>query len=428
MTRYLVVLMLILLSAAAFAGEDVAAEYINSFFARDFQKMFELQDEQMRSAMSARTLSELYTNIIRQFGELKELLGSDSTAVDEYTSHTFAISLKSGIYDFVVTVDKQSKVAGFFVRPSTYGMQEPGYADKERFVEQQITVGEQPYLLNGYLTVPVDRESFPLVILVQGSGSHDADVTMGPNKVFRDIAWGLASRGIGVLRYEKRTFRYGEEIIEAGAVATAEMEYIEDLLVIVEQARSIPGVDQIIIAGHSLGGSVAPWVAEETGADKIVLLAASPKRLAEISMQQNIDLAPEYGIPQEQLDQVIALFEMILNHALPEGTPIDPQAGITVDYYYSFDRYLSMPILRETDLPVLIVSAEFDFQIPLRDFREFEEELGDRENVELVLLSGLNHIFMPVDSLIKTVEQYYVPGVVDESLIVTLSDWISATY
>lgn len=428
MTRYLVVLMLILLSGAAFAGEDVAAEYINSFFARDFQKMFELQDEQMRSAMSARTLSELYTNIIRQFGELKELLGSHFTAVDEYTSHTFAIRLKSGIYDFVVTVDKQSKVAGFFVRPSTYGMQEPGYADKERFVEQQITAGEQPYLLNGYLTVPVDRESFPLVILVQGSGSHDADVTMGPNKVFRDIAWGLASRGIGVLRYEKRTFRYGEEIIEAGAVPTAEMEYIEDLLVIVEQARSIPGVSQIIIAGHSLGGSVAPWVTEETGADGIVLLAASPKRLAEISMQQNIDLAPEYDIPQEQLDQVITLFEMILNHALPEGTPIEPQAGITVDYYYSFDRYLSMPILRETDLPVLIVSAEFDFQVPVGDFREFEEELGYRDNVELVLLSGLNHIFMPVDSLMKTVEQYYVPRVVDESLIVTLSDWISATY
>ncbi|HAA86287.1 MAG TPA: dienelactone hydrolase, partial [Kosmotogaceae bacterium] len=225
-------------------------------------------------------------------------------------------------------------------------MQMPDYADESLFIDQEITVGKEPYYLRGFLTVPTDRESFPLVILVQGSGSHDADVTIGPNKIFRDIAWGLASRGIGVLRYEKRTYRYGSQIIEEGVIPIAEVEYIDDLVVIVEQARTIPGVSDIILAGHSLGGSVVPWVAEETEADGIILLAASPKRLAEISLGQNIDLAEEYGVSQEVLDQVIELFNMILDHALPEGMIVDPQFGITTDYYYSFDRYLAMPVLK----------------------------------------------------------------------------------
>jgi DNA-binding LacI/PurR family transcriptional regulator len=33
---------------------------------------------------------------------------------------------------------------------------------------------------------------------VQGSGPHDADETILDNKPFRDLAWGLASRGVAV--------------------------------------------------------------------------------------------------------------------------------------------------------------------------------------------------------------------------------------
>ncbi|HAA86288.1 MAG TPA: dienelactone hydrolase, partial [Kosmotogaceae bacterium] len=61
-------------------------------------------------------------------------------------------------------------------------------------------------------------------------------------------------------------------------------------------------------------------------------------------------------------------------------------------------------------------------------FNEFEEHLCDRDNVSLVLLSGLNHLFMPVDSLMKTTEQYLVPGIVDVSLIETLSEWIKSNF
>ncbi|MGW4591215.1 hypothetical protein ACWEKJ_28175 [Amycolatopsis thermoflava] len=57
----------------------------------------------------------------------------------------------------------------------------------------------------GTLTLPV------------GAGPQDRDETTGPNKPLKDLAWGLASRGLAVVRFDKR----------AGAQTMAE-EYVPD--------------------------------------------------------------------------------------------------------------------------------------------------------------------------------------------------------
>ncbi|MDZ7606573.1 MAG: hypothetical protein U5K79_13515 [Cyclobacteriaceae bacterium] len=59
------------------------------------------------------------------------------------------------------------------------------------------------------MTLPKGKNSFPIVLFVHGSGPNDRDETIGPNKPFRDIAYGLAEKGIASLRYDKRTFVYG---------------------------------------------------------------------------------------------------------------------------------------------------------------------------------------------------------------------------
>ena len=48
----------------------------------------------------------------------------------------------------------------------------------------------------------------PAVVLVHGSGPNDRDESVGGVKPFRDLAWGLASKGVVVLRYDKRTKVY----------------------------------------------------------------------------------------------------------------------------------------------------------------------------------------------------------------------------
>ena len=81
--------------------------------------------------------------------------------------------------------------------------------NKEKMQERDITVGADDFKLPGTLTLPVGKKKAPVVILVHGSGPQDRDETVGPNKPFRDLAWGLAERGIATVRYDKRTKVYG---------------------------------------------------------------------------------------------------------------------------------------------------------------------------------------------------------------------------
>ena len=125
---------------------------------------------------------------------------------------------------------------------------------------------------------------------------------------------------------------------------------------------------------------------------------------------------------EEQKAQTIEFFTQLLNGEIPEETEIAP--GLTAGYYYSLDRYFCMPVLEETELPVLIANAELDFQSPKHYFDIFAEELGESPNVTLELLEGLNHIFIETDGTIKSIEEYNRPGYVSAELIDLIVEWI----
>src|SRR2546421_397489 len=78
--------------------------------------------------------------------------------------------------------------------------------------ETEVTVGKGEWVLPGTLPLPTGDGPFPAVVLVHGSGPHDRDETIGPSRPFRDLAGGLASQGIAVLRYEKRTKEHAAKL------------------------------------------------------------------------------------------------------------------------------------------------------------------------------------------------------------------------
>ena len=161
-----------------------------------------------------------------------------------------------------------------------------------RFTEEPITVGARDWPLPGTLTRPKGVASAPLVILVHGSGPNDRDETIGPNKPFRDLAQGLATRGIAVIRYDKRTLehkqRYSKDKKAADAV-TIEEEVVADALATAAKARNLPGIDprRIFVLGHSEGGALAPLIARRDGhLAGVILLAASNRPPDELIRDQ----------------------------------------------------------------------------------------------------------------------------------------------
>jgi hypothetical protein len=119
-------------------------------------------------------------------------------------------TFEKSVLEMKVVLDKQRLITGlFFVSPAV-DWKSPAYADKEKFGEEKINVVTRSpnrangtvreWQLAGILTMPTGAGPFPGVVLVHGSGPNDADETIGANKPFKDLAWGLASRGVAVLR------------------------------------------------------------------------------------------------------------------------------------------------------------------------------------------------------------------------------------
>src|SRR6185369_13532941 len=127
-----------------------------------------------------------------------------------------------------------------------------------------VVVGEGDWKLPGTLTVPSGAGPFPAVALVHGNGSNDRDETIGGAKVFKDLAEGLASRGIAVLRYEKRTKVFSARMAGMGAT-TVEEETVDDAVAGAAFLRTQKEIDpnRVYVLGHGLGGYVAPRIAED---------------------------------------------------------------------------------------------------------------------------------------------------------------------
>src|SRR5262249_52803909 len=130
---------------------------------------------------------------------------------------------------------------------------------------------------------------FPCVVLVHGSGAHDADETIGPNKPFRDLAWGLAARGVASLRYEKRTYTHPKKLAEHKGPFTVKEEVVDDAVAAVRLALSHKEVNakKVFLLGHSLGGLMAPRVGEqEPRLRGLILLAGCTRPLEDLVLEQ----------------------------------------------------------------------------------------------------------------------------------------------
>src|SRR5690606_13675741 len=115
------------------------------------------------------------------------------------------------------------------------------------------------------------------------------DETIGANKPFRDLAWGLASRGIAVLRYDKRTRAHQAKLAGVMAGFTAKEEAIEDVGHALAFLRQRADIDpqRAFMLGHSLGGMLAPRIARDyPGIAGLAILAGATRPLEDMMLEQ----------------------------------------------------------------------------------------------------------------------------------------------
>jgi hypothetical protein len=207
-------------------------------------------DATMASALPPDKLGAAWAQLVGQAGAFGGIESARMTAEGGhwivYAACRFAATglVVKAVYDV------RNRVAGLFFLPPgsdpTEPWTPPPYAHPERFTERAVSVGTAP-ALPGKLVVPVGTGPFPAVVLIHGSGPSDEDESHGPNRTFKDLAWGLGGQGVAVLRYVKRT-RHAP----AGAVTVKE-EVLDGAREAIALLRSTREIDprRVVVVGHS---------------------------------------------------------------------------------------------------------------------------------------------------------------------------------
>ena len=201
------------LTAPSAPGEVTSAgkQFVELLAKEDYAGAVARFDATMKAASPEPKLREAWQAVQAQAGPFQKQLGATATKVAGYDVVLVTCQFERKRLDTKVVFDAKGQVTGLFFVPTASGP--PPYARTNAFREKEFTVGRGEWRLPGTLTLPTAGGGpWPAVVLVHGSGPEDRDETVGANKPFRDLAWGLATKGIAVLRYEKRTKEYPAQV------------------------------------------------------------------------------------------------------------------------------------------------------------------------------------------------------------------------
>jgi hypothetical protein len=410
-------LLLLFVALCAFAQTPAerTRQALDLLLSRNYEAFYEMFSAEMKKAITLETYSQQADQIMAMGPP--ESIGDPAVQMVRGTPLvSIPIRWRSVSLNFLVSWNPEGKIQGTFFRPGApdgIAWTPPEYAKLGAFTEREVTIGEDRWKLPGTLTLPTGQGPFSVVLLVHGSGPHDRDETIGGTKPFKDLAQGLASRGIAVLRYVKRTKAY--PVPEAAPTMTAET--VEDALRAAYLLRHQPGIDpkRIYVLGHSQGGYLMPRIMQ---GDKrlagAIILAGNVRPLEELVVEQYEYLLSLSGggtaIQRDQLDQL-------------KKDPWIALPNLPPSYRNDLKRYDPAAEAKRVDLPMLVLQGERDYQVTMKDLALWRAALGSRRNVEFRSYPKLNHLFV-VGEGASGPSEYQKPGHVSAEVVDDIATWI----
>lgn len=408
-------------------------EFIQKYYAKDFDNCYSQFDTTVQKLMSKAQLQEAYDATIQRFGAFKEIGATEMHSQGDYIITSTQVKHEKNKFAIQITYGKNEKIQGFFFRPIQEASKAsiyPYYADSTKFIEKNIKFGNEPFVLDGKLTIPKGNSKFPLLILVHGSGPNDMDENIGPNKPFRDIALGLASNGVAVFRYNKRTFQYNSAMAEIKDVITLDQEVLEDVQFAVNYSKTLGEINpnQIFVLGHSLGGLCIPQIAQENpSVAGFIIMAGANQPLEDKILEQFTyisKLSNNQGITEETLANLKTQVEKVKKEDFKDAdTPDKLPLGLSPAYWRYLNRYKPLEIMLKIDKPFFVIQGERDYQVTVDEYENWKKALKNNNKSHFQLYPKLNHLFLEGDAK-STPEEYEKPSNIPKYVILDISNWI----
>lgn len=412
-------------------AKNIANTVIEMALNGQFTEIEDLFAPQLRVVVSAETLRDAWLAEINKRGTISTI---GKPVIDQLNEGMFRMSVlitcENGGLSVVMSIDNKGLLNGFrLALPEAASWTPPSYANPKRFAEHEVIVGSGPLAVSGTLSLPHGRGSRPGVVLLSGGGPFDRDETIGLNKPLKDIAWGLASRGVAVLRFDKVTFTHSSQVANAYEFTMTD-EYVPYAIAAVHILQQQPMVDatRVFILGHSMGGKVAPHVATfESSIAGLVIMAGDtqPMQQAAVRVVRYLAELNHGSIPESAIETITRQAAMVNSPNLSSSTLArDLPFGYSGSYWLEQRSYDPVSIAAAIDKPMLILQGGRDYQVTVADdLSRWKTGISHRPDVTIRVYDADNHFFFSGFGP-STPEEYEPAQHVDPVVVADIAKWL----
>lgn len=426
-------------SSAQTPGSDIlrkARDFMGDLVQGKFDEAQAMVDPSAKS-LTADEISSAWKSLQVRHGAFQSVSSAYVEKMGALNAVSMPTQFENGSVNTKLVFNASEHVVGLFFSEGKKESQTyvpPASVDPSLFTEQDYTVTNGDFRLPGTLTLPKSGATFIVVVLLTDSGPNDRDETIGPNKPLRDIAWGLAARGIASLRYDKRTLVYGTRLTVRDM--TYRDEVVDDAVEAIQALRKDDRFnrDRIFVLGHGLAGQLAPAISQHArrlvGSSYVagaVIMAGPARPLVDLMIDHLNHIAMEDGDFSLQERSAILNFQSGIEAMIASGNRDSPPVmGITYTYLKALNDYDGVKAASKVKIPLFIAQGERDCQVTVaHDFQVWQDGLANKKGVAFHLYPKLNHLFIAGEGT-SYPSEYEKPGHVSEEFLDDVATWLKS--
>jgi len=281
---------------------------------------------------------------------------------------------ENGIYEAVFTADENLHLLSLVFAERRTGSR-PESSDT--FEEYEITAGNAPRI-SGMLTMPKEAEE-PVVAILLPEEIDDAMDESGSNLTFRkDLAHGLAEKGIASVRFDMRCWE--DPLLVPVFGMSFDRTISRDFASIVHTLEQYPvNARKIIYIGHGPAGSLGySAVAHHYEMDGGLVLLNSPYTEDGVHLLQRAA-----WLEESAAEEAKEMLEM-------EKEEQYEIAGFPPSFWQAWQEHGALNYTRRISIPILILQAEADGVVYFKkDYEDWKSQKGS--NVTMKSYPDLGH-------------------------------------
>jgi uncharacterized protein len=198
----------------------------------------------------------------------------------------------------------------------------------------------------------------------------------------------------------------------------------------VAQLRATDHLDsrRIFVLGHSLGGMVAPRIAQaDPQIAGLIFLAGAVRPFEQVIVEQTRYLISFNGNSSAESAAYVAKVEadakQLKRLMAADASLRTVLFGAPVAYWLDMREHDPLAAVKEIQQPMLFLQGQRDYQVTLTDYEIWKTALTGHPRVTFKLYPQLNHLFITGTGK-STPTEYEQPGHVEERVVADIAGWI----